>query len=170
LVAQRAVVESRQALPSADFSEFLYAPIGEQRNGTPISVLSALVRLERDPWPEAERLARLPKERALRDIACVIEQVPGGDWPRPQSEAIAARLVKRLPTGKTPGSARPAGRELSVEVICVLALMWFVFAVVLAAFSLEHYRKPGASEAATAPAAATISSKAAPRPAWWHSI
>jgi hypothetical protein len=156
-------------LPSADFSDFLYASIGEQQNGTPISVLTALVRLERDPWPEAERLARLPKEHALRDIASVIEHVPGGGWPRPHSQAIAARLVERLPTGKKLGSERSAGRELSVEVICALALMWFVFAVVLAAFSFEHYRKSAATQAATAPAAATISEKDVPPAPRWRS-
>jgi len=38
---------------------------------------------------------------------------------------------------------------------------------VLAAFSLEHYRKPGATNATTAPSA--ITRQEAPRPAYGHS-
>ncbi|MGO9740546.1 MAG: hypothetical protein ACLPN5_03340 [Roseiarcus sp.] len=32
-----------------EFDDFLFAPIGEDRNGTTLSVLSALARMEVDP-------------------------------------------------------------------------------------------------------------------------
>jgi hypothetical protein len=37
----------------AEFDNFLYASIGADRNGMPLSVLSALARLDLDPWEEA---------------------------------------------------------------------------------------------------------------------
>ena len=40
-------------LIGAEFDKFLGAPVGEGRNGTPLSVLSALARLNVDPWHEA---------------------------------------------------------------------------------------------------------------------
>jgi hypothetical protein len=35
-----------------EFDDFLFAPIGEDRNDMPLSVLSALARLDIDPWQE----------------------------------------------------------------------------------------------------------------------
>jgi hypothetical protein len=49
-----------------EFDDFLFAPIGEDRNDTPLSVLSVLARLDIDPWQEADKLARLPGEACLR--------------------------------------------------------------------------------------------------------
>jgi hypothetical protein len=40
-----------------DFDKFLFATVGEEINGIPLSVLSALMRLEIDPWNEARRLS-----------------------------------------------------------------------------------------------------------------
>ena len=50
-----------------EFEKFLCAPIGADRNGTGLSVLSALARLNVDPWQEATSLARMPREAALVD-------------------------------------------------------------------------------------------------------
>jgi hypothetical protein len=46
--------------PASEFDDFLYAPIVEGGNGMVLSVLSALARVNVDPWDEAARLARLP--------------------------------------------------------------------------------------------------------------
>ncbi|MDF2117845.1 hypothetical protein PY365_19885 [Roseiarcaceae bacterium H3SJ34-1] len=46
------------------FDDFLFAPVGEDRNGMIVSLLSALARLDIDPWEEAAELARLPTEAA----------------------------------------------------------------------------------------------------------
>jgi hypothetical protein len=47
-------------LPGSEFNDFLFAPIGEDRNGMLVSVLSGLARSDVDPWQEATRLAELP--------------------------------------------------------------------------------------------------------------
>ena len=44
----------------SEFDDFLFAPIGDDRNDMPLSVLSALARLDVDPWEEAAELARWP--------------------------------------------------------------------------------------------------------------
>ena len=49
-----------------EFDDFLFAPIVEDRNDMPLSVLSALARLDIDPWQEADKLARLPGETATQ--------------------------------------------------------------------------------------------------------
>jgi hypothetical protein len=42
------------------FEPFLYAPLGEDRRGSSVTVLSMLARLGVDPWSEASELSRLP--------------------------------------------------------------------------------------------------------------
>jgi hypothetical protein len=53
-------------------SEFLFAPIGEDRDGMLVSVLSGLARSDVDPWQEAARLAELPEETATQRLASLI--------------------------------------------------------------------------------------------------
>lgn len=42
----------------SEFDAFLFAAIGEDRNGMPLSVVSFLARMDLDPWYEASSLAR----------------------------------------------------------------------------------------------------------------
>lgn len=81
----------------SEFDDFLFAPIGEDRNDMPLSVLSALARLDIDPWQEAGKLAQLPAETATQRLASLIAALP--DWPSMQLNpgTIAARLVGLLP-------------------------------------------------------------------------
>jgi hypothetical protein len=62
----------------SEFDVFLFAPIGEDRNGMLLSVLSALARLHVDPWQEAAKLARLPREAATQRLASLIAALPDG--------------------------------------------------------------------------------------------
>ena len=59
-----------------EFDEFLGAPIREDRNGTTLSVLSALARLDVDPWDEATSLARMPREAAAERLTALIDALP----------------------------------------------------------------------------------------------
>ena len=47
--------------------EFLFTPIGEEENGMVLNVMSAFARRNVDPWEEAARLSRLPRDVA--DVA-----------------------------------------------------------------------------------------------------
>ena len=80
-----------------EFDDFLYAPIGADRNETPLSVLSALARLNLDPWKEAAELSELPKDIATQRLATSIARQPAGQWARADSKAIAGRLIELLP-------------------------------------------------------------------------
>jgi hypothetical protein len=75
---------------------FLYADIGPERSGMTLSVLSALARLDVDPWEEAARLAKLPRATAAAMLARMIASTPTlcttTDAPR-----IASRLAALLP-------------------------------------------------------------------------
>jgi hypothetical protein len=81
-----------------EFDEFLYAPIGADRTG--LSVLSALARLNVDPWQEATSLARMPREAAVVRLTALIDALPNeGTIGIPTT--IAADLVALLPRGNS---------------------------------------------------------------------
>jgi hypothetical protein len=47
-----------------EFDRFLFATVGEERNGMTLSVLSALARLDVDPWKETAALSSMPRDKA----------------------------------------------------------------------------------------------------------
>jgi hypothetical protein len=79
------------------FDNFLYAPIGEDKNGMLLSVLSALARQGIDPWQEAARLAVLPGKTAAHRLASMIAALPEGPSTHLDPGPIAARLISLLP-------------------------------------------------------------------------
>ena len=62
-----------------------------------LSVLSALARMNVDPWEEATRLAAMPKAIAEKTLLSILDLVSGRSWKSPEATAIAARLVRLLP-------------------------------------------------------------------------
>ena len=80
-----------------EYNTFLYATIGAEANGTSLSVLSAMARMNLDPWQEAASLAELPGKAAARRLAALIAALPSGQSAPDEPGTIAARLVKLLP-------------------------------------------------------------------------
>jgi hypothetical protein len=97
-----------------DLDGFLFAPVGEERDGIPLSVISALTRLGLDPWDEATRLSSLAKREAVDQLSPMIGRLPGTRWSLSEAREIAVGLVALLPTsGSTRASieARHSGRR-----------------------------------------------------------
>jgi len=126
-----------------EFDKFLAASIGEDRNGTGLSVLSAFSRLNVDPWQEATSLARMPRDAAAARLTELIEALPGAT-----ADAIPARmiadLVALLPKGKaldvrSLDSAFTAGGLRETQVLMALsafAVMMLMICAISAHFSL----------------------------------
>ena len=85
------------SLPRSEFNDFLFAPIGEDKNGMLVSVLSGLARSDVDPWQEAAKLARLPGETATSELAALIGALPDRAASYPDPRTIAKRLIALLP-------------------------------------------------------------------------
>ncbi len=126
-----------------EFDKFLFAPIGEQSNGMLLSVLSALARLDLDPWQEAAKLARLPGKTATERLASLIASLPetslpDESWAHPDPETSAARLVALLPRQAgiivSPATALPGIGAVTgsraffhvMSLIFVLSVLFFV--------------------------------------------
>jgi hypothetical protein len=81
----------------SDLNDFLFASIGDEQNGMPLSVISALTRLGLEPWEEAARLAALPKALAAEALTPMIARLSLAWQQRSDNLAIAQRLVGFLP-------------------------------------------------------------------------
>jgi hypothetical protein len=88
---------ARFSVLHSDLNDFLFASVGDQQNGMPFSVISALTRLGVDPWEEAARLAALPKVLATEALAPIIARLSIRRPQRSDNVAIAERLVALLP-------------------------------------------------------------------------
>jgi hypothetical protein len=66
-------------IAGSEFNDFLFAPIGEDRNGMLVSVRSGLARSDVDPWQEAAKLAQLSGEAATKEYRQQIKDSPPHD-------------------------------------------------------------------------------------------
>jgi hypothetical protein len=80
-----------------EFDDFLFASIGADRNEMPLTVLSALSRLDVDPWKEAAELSELSKDAGTQRLASLIARLPVELWAQTDAKAIADRLIELLP-------------------------------------------------------------------------
>ena len=86
-----------------EFDTFLFASVGDELDGAPLSVLSALSRLDLDPRDEAGRLSHLTKEAAADQLATMISRLSDRRWTLSEAHRIAVRLIERLPMANTAG-------------------------------------------------------------------
>ncbi len=125
---------ARASPPAHDpqFDGFLFAEVGEDRNGMRVSVLSALARLGVDPWQEARELAGLPEDSARERLDALIAKLPGVPSLILDHRAIAERLVAllprfarvlRAPTGKPAAADDTAARTHEFAFVIFVILM-----------------------------------------------
>jgi len=80
---------------NSEFDSFLFASLGEERNGMSLSVLSAIARLDVDPWHEAASLRGMPARAATERLMLLISSLPNVQ-PMPLAPATIARLIGLL--------------------------------------------------------------------------
>lgn len=78
-----------------DLDRFLFAAVGEDRNGNTVTVLSTLARIGLDPRKEAADLAVMSRKKAQIRLASLLTDF--NDVPSLDSDAAATRLTKLLP-------------------------------------------------------------------------
>jgi len=80
-----------------EFDRFLYASVGDDSNGMPLTVLSALARIDVDPWEEASKLTQLPQESAVTQLASLLGALRNAPFAGLDPARIAAPLIALLP-------------------------------------------------------------------------
>ena len=144
----------------SEFDRFLYAPVGEERNGMSLSVLSALARLEMDPWQEAATLTKMPAQDATVRLASLLSSLPS-DAATLLAPSTVLRLIALLP------QERPSDRRSRETSVSVTARYWMVAFYFLMAFVLmfaEQFAEDRHAPASTEGAPTAHSSEAGPSP------
>ena len=95
-----------------EFDDFLFAIIGDDRNGMQLSVVSVLARVDLDPWQEAATLAALPAELAVGRLAPLLAALSERTLQQASVKTTAVRLIALLPR-RANANTPPAVRELS---------------------------------------------------------
>jgi len=154
-----------------EFHPFLYALIGDDKNGVPLSMLSALARQDIDPWEQAAEWSRLPRNAATRELATLLSALPEGPCTRPAPAAIAARLITLLPTEKafagdasTPDAAPASLTHLIVSKNMRLIFIYALF-LLLGQWIFADFHETAPAEKTQAPySGGTPSPNSAQRP------
>jgi hypothetical protein len=83
--------------PGPEFDAFLFAPVGEDRSGMPLSVVSMLARLDLDPWQTAAQLAALSPDFAAQELVSILGSLHIWSLQSCDILLIARHLVAMLP-------------------------------------------------------------------------
>lgn len=147
-----------------EFDDFLFAPIDEDGNEMRLSVLSALARLDIDPWQEAANLAGLPRRTATARLAALLTRLPRPT--QPDAEGTAARLIALLPRRR---GLEALSRQTFVDLGAMTdpqTVVYVIFtAFILAALFNTIYPSPPRIDEALAPISGANSQPQVPHPA-----
>ena len=143
----------------SEFDDFLFAHIGEEKNGMLLSVLSALARLELDPWREAAELARMPRQIARQRLRSLIEALPNQPPTRLEPETVSTRLIALLPPADPPvassiklpsGVSTPSSRAVIYVILVNLFIVTCMFGAQWAASNARPSTKVDSAQTSSA--------------------
>ena len=141
------------ALKNSELNAFLFADVGTELNGSALTMLSVLARLEKDPWAEAAKWTNLPKRAAIDCLTQSIGKMPLGPRSDAETSAIASRLFLLLPT-----QARDPSLSTTATVTTPRLPNWIPIAVLGLSFvlGLAFNVPPAPTTAPRADSAATM--------------
>ena len=128
----------------SEFTRFLHATVGEDRNGIDVSVLSTFARLNLDPWDEAANLASLGREAAVSRLGLLLSRF--GDVPalRRDHEPVARDLARLLPDHPAAGAPGRGSRKKRPP--SLLGTTWAVLAVIFVLIQVFFAGAPGSGK------------------------
>lgn len=123
----------------SDFDRFLYATVGEDRDGHDVTVLSTLARLGLDPWKEASELAMLSRDAAhdrlssalsgFRDVPALLlaHAAVARELTRLLPEYSSSHASRTMEASETPWIMISGGKILAIAMILlILAQIFFL--------------------------------------------
>ena len=113
---------------NSEFDSFLFAAVGDEQNGMALSVLSALARLDMDPWLEAASLRRLPTSAAASRLTRLLSMLPNRQ-PIPPGSATIEHLIGLLPKAVQDGAGSNSTPSRVDSFALWALLLYFAFAV-----------------------------------------
>ncbi|MCJ7873453.1 hypothetical protein [Phaeobacter sp. J2-8] len=119
-----------------EFDQFLYASVGEDRNGYAVTVLSTLARLGLDPWKETAEMVMLGHNGARARLGPLLARFR--DVPALTSDhgRIARDLCQLLPERLTPGALQRAASTVTDSHPGKSGAIWAVLAIIFVLFQM----------------------------------
>jgi hypothetical protein len=128
-----------------ELNDFLFALVGDDSNGMPLSVVSMLARMDLDPWVEAAYLADLPPETAARKLAAWLDALSDPALKLASPDTRAVRLIALLPRRVTPNSSPLPDRTGAVAAAhpqaLIKVILLAIFLILLLGFQLAVARR-----------------------------
>lgn len=129
-----------------EFERFLHAPVGEDRNGYVVTVLSTLARLGLDPWNETSELATLGREAAGARLGLLLSRfrdVPalGSDHGR-----VARELSLLLPESPPARPLQQAASTVADGRLGSSGLIWTILAIIFVLFQVSFVGGSGSGQ------------------------
>jgi len=149
-----------------EFDKFLHATIGDD-DGMPLTVLSALARLDVDPWEEAAKLTRLTEKCAVVQLAALLGALRHGRLLGPDPAGIAAPLIALLPPHRDYASPvfrtleRAGPKKHPTAVAILLPVVTYLLFMLLSNWLLGNMQTPRQADPSVASAEALASAPAA---------
>ena len=119
-----------------EFERFLYAHVGEDRNGYDVTVLSALARLDLDPWRETTNLVALEQDvrrERLEQLLSVFREVPAlGSG----AGKVARELCLLLPESPPAPPLQRAASTVADGRLGSSGAIWTILAIIFVLFQV----------------------------------
>jgi len=113
-----------------DFEQFLYSPVGKDRNNNVVTVLSALARLDLDAWVETAALVSMDQGAARARLAQLLSQLRDVPTLKRNAGQVAQDLSLLLPDRQAP-HPRPSWKALAQGQLATIIVIWSLLALVL---------------------------------------
>lgn len=130
------------------FDRFLYASVGDDANGMPLTVLSALARMDVDPWEETAKLTQLPRTSAVTQLVTLLGALRHAPVVGLDPARIAPPLIALLPSPRDHAPlmlkafAQAAPTKHPAAVATVLTVLTYVLSMLLVQWLLGSFQAP----------------------------
>lgn len=116
-----------------EFERFLFASVGEDRNGYGVAVISALARLGLDPWKETAELVTPGRDAARARLGAMLARFRGVPTHASDFGRVARDPSQLLPEAPTSGTQQRAASTVDdgrlAESGAIRAVLALIFAL-----------------------------------------
>jgi len=129
-----------------EFERFLYASVGEDRNGSVVTVLSTLARLGLDPWQEAAELVTLGRDAARSRLETLLARFRDVPTLTSDHRRVAQDLSQLLPESRTSGSLKRVASTAADGRPGKNGVIWAMLTIIFLLFQIFMIGGTGAGE------------------------
>ncbi|MBW4985943.1 hypothetical protein KZZ07_25730 [Mameliella sp. CS4] len=119
-----------------EFERFLYASVGEDRNGYVVTVLSTLARLGLDPWKEAAELVALGRDGGRARLGTLLARFRDVPTLASDNGRVARDLTLLLPVGQASLGLKRAVSTVGNGRLGTGRAIWAILAIVFVLYQV----------------------------------